>query len=496
MLLSDDEVAGVPKSMNQELLQYLFTLRGMTPHPVYLVGGAVRDLLLGLPDIKDIDLLIPSGSEAVARRFAERISGSFFVLDEERRISRVVKNDDDTFLQFDFADLIGPDLEADLGRRDFTINAMALELGRFLETRNTDGVIDLFGGREDIRDKQIRITRQGVLDEDPLRMLRAVRFSAALDFRIEDGTREQIRSLTALMTSPAPERIRDELFLILSQRGAGDALLLMDSLGLLQKLFPEVEALQGFAPGMYHAYDVKTHSLKAVAHVDSVLDDLPGLVPTQVDRVREHLEEELEHLVPRKAALRFACLLHDIAKPETFSQGADGRIHFYGHDSAGADKAGQICARFRLSRETTALVTSVIKHHMRLFNLATPGGPSRNSLYRYCRDLKTGVPESLLLSQADARATFDIMPKERFLDTQKPMAVVMDYYYEKFLKVEAKPLITGDDLIEKGLKPGPRFRELLDEVKERQAVGMLKDRRDALDFLATLDSEAKREKKA
>jgi poly(A) polymerase len=480
--------------MNQALLQYLFTLREMTQHPVYLVGGAVRDLLLELPDIRDIDLLIPSGSETVARAFAERITGSFFVLDEERKISRVVKGGDDTPLQFDFADLIGADLETDLGRRDFTINAMALELGPFLGSRDLDGVIDLFGGREDIRNRQIRMTRQGVLDEDPLRMLRAVRFSATLGFTIEDGTREQIRSRASLMTGPAPERIRDELFLILSERGAGDALMAMDSLGLLTVLFPEVEALQGFAPGMYHAYDVKTHSLKAVAHVDGVLDDLAGIVPAHVHLVREHLDQELEHLVPRKAALRFACLLHDIAKPETFSRGDDGRIHFYGHDSLGADKAGEICARLRLSRETTALVTSVIKHHMRLFNLASPGGPSRNSLYRYCRDLRTGVPESLLLSQADARATYDIMPKERFLDTQRPMAVVMEYYYEKFLKVESKPLVSGHDLIERGMKPGPRFREILDEMKERQAAGLLKERREALDLLDRLDSEPKQER--
>ena len=212
--------------------------------------------------------------------------------------------------------------------------------------------------------------------------------------------------------------------------------------------------------------------------------------------VREHLDEELEHLIPRRAALRFACLLHDISKPETFVRGDDDRIHFYGHDSLGAVKAGQICERFRLSRETQSLVTSVIKQHMRLFNLAAPGGPSKNSLYRYCRDLGKGVPESLVLSQADARATYAVMPRERFLDTEGAMAAVTDYYYDKFLKTEAKPLVTGHDLIERGFKPGPRFREILDDVKERQAAGLLKDRRDALDYLDSLKSSADRNEKA
>lgn len=120
---------------------------------------------------------------------------------------------------------------------------------------------------------------------------------------------------------------------------------------------------------------------------------------------------------------------------------------------------------------------------MRLFNLAAPGGPSRNALYRYCRDMGSALPEGLLLAQADARATYEVMPKEKFTDTEKPMAVVLDYYYKKFLKVEASPLVTGQDLISLGLKPGPRFQEILDEIKERQAEGTLKDRREALEYI-------------
>jgi hypothetical protein len=107
-------------------------------------------------------------------------------------------------------------------------------------------------------------------------------------------------------------------------------------------------------------------------------------------------------------------------------------------------------------------------------------------MHRYCRDLKDALPESLVLAQADARATFDIMPKEKFTDTEKPMAAVLEYYYEKFLKAEERPLVTGNDLIDRGLKPGPRFREILDEIKERQAAGVLKDRQEALEFIDNL----------
>ena len=468
--------------MNTAALTYLPQLLSLTSDSIYLVGGSVRDLLITDQLFKDIDLMMPSGSETVARSFADAINGSFFFLDEDRRITRVIKRTDEASLQFDFTNFEGPDLAADLGRRDFTMNAMALDLREFVRTGSLDSIVDLFNGRGDIQSRLIRITKPEVLEEDPLRSLRAVRFATTLGFVIEEGTAGHIRSRAALINRSSPERIRDEFFQILSQRGASAYLALLDSLGLLPQLLPELEVLRGFAPGRYHVYDVRTHSLKATEQVDSVMDDLPKIAPDYADRVLEHLDEPLEQLVPRKAALRFACLLHDIAKPETFTE-ENGRIHFYHHDGIGAAKAKETCKRFRLSRDTEALVTGVIRQHMRLFNLSAPGGPSKNALYRYCRDMRDGLPESLILAQADARATFDIMPKELFTDTERPMAAVLAYYYDKFLKAEAKPLVTGRDLIARGFAPGPRFREILDEIREQQAAGTLQDRSEALDHL-------------
>ena len=473
--------------MNTAALIYLSPLLSLTAETIYLVGGSVRDLLITDQLFKDIDLMMASGSETVARSFADKIDGSFFFLDEDRRITRVIKKADDATLQFDFTNFEGADLAADLGRRDFTMNAMALDLRQFIGRGSLDNIVDLFNGKEDVLNKVIRTTKPEVLDEDPLRSLRAVRFAATLGFTIEAGTAEQIKSRASLIKRSSPERVRDEFFQILSQPGAAAYLSLLDSLGLLAQLLPELEALKGFAPGRYHVYDVRTHSIKAAEQVDSVLEDLPKIAPDYADRVLTHLDEPLEQLVPRKAALRFACLLHDIAKPETFTQ-ENERIHFYYHDSIGAEKAKETCRRFRLSRDTEALVTGVIKQHMRLFNLSAPGGPSKNAMYRYCRDMQEGLPESLILAQADARATLDIMPKELYTDTERPMATVLAYYYEKFLKAEAKPLVTGKDLIARGFKPGPRFREILEDIRERQAAGTLQDRSDALEQLKKIIS--------
>ena len=471
--------------MNTAALTYLSQLLSLTADTIYLVGGSVRDLLITNQLFKDVDLMMPSGSESVARSFAAKINGSFFFLDEDRRITRVVKHTNADILQFDFTNFEGPDLNADLARRDFTMNAMALDLRDFIAEKSLKGLIDLFHGQEDVEKRLIRLTTPEALDEDPLRLLRAVRFAATLEFLIDDATAGQIRQRSKLITRPSPERLRDELFLILSERNAEKHLMLMDSLGLLSPLFPELEPLRSFAPGRYHVHDVLTHSIKTAGYVDNVLDDLPDLSPDHGNTVLAHLEERLEHLVPRKAALRFACLIHDNAKPETFSN-VDGHVRFHGHDNLGAEKALSLCRRFRLSRDTEKAVTRVIKQHMRLFNLSTPDGPSKHAMYRYCRDLGDTLPESLILAQADARATREIMPKEKYTDTTNPMAAVLDYYYTKFLKSEAKPLVTGQDLIDRGLKPGPKFREILEEIKERQAEGTLKDRQEALEYLEGL----------
>ncbi|HXY55430.1 MAG TPA: HD domain-containing protein [Nitrospirota bacterium] len=471
--------------MNPPTLTYLSQLISLSYNTIYLVGGSVRDLLLGEPGIKDIDLLMTSGSEAVARSFADKIDGSFFFLDQERKITRVVKHADGGPLQFDFTNFDGADLEADLARRDFTINAMALDLREFVNNQSLEKVIDPFHGKDDIKNRLIRVVKAEALDEDPLRLLRAVRFAATLRFTIDHATAEYIRHRSKLITVPSPERQRDELFLLLSERDAKKHLQLMDSLGLLSPLLPELDPLRGFFPGKYHAHDVLSHSIRTAGYIDSVLDDLPKISPDHAARLLGHLEESIELLVPRKAALRFACLLHDMAKPETYTT-TDGHVRFHGHDNLGAEKAALVCRRFRLSRDSEKAVTKVVKQHMRLFNLSAAGGPSKNAMYRYCRDLGDVLPESLILAQADARATYEIMPKEKFTDTGETMAAVLDYYYEKFLKTESGPLVTGQDLIELGFKPGPHFREILEDVKERQAEGTLKDRREALSYIKTL----------
>ncbi len=464
----------------------LARLAAIAPHPVYLVGGPVRDLLCGAPALRDIDLLMPAGSEDAARAFADAVGGSFFFLDEDRRITRVVKQEGSETLQFDFTNFEGPDLEADLRRRDFTMNAMALDLGAYLATGSLAGTIDPLGGREDLERRVIRTADPKVLDDDPLRLLRAVRFSATLGFAIEPRTQEEIRRRAGAAARPSPERVREELFLVLSAPASGGHLRLLESLGLLQVLLPELDPLRDFAPGKHHVYDILTHSLRTAELLDQALSDLGGIAPARIDAVREHLAERHEQGITRFAALRFACLLHDVAKAGTFSRDAQGKVHFYGHDQLGAEAVKETCGRFRLSRQTAAAVERLVRHHMRPLGLTSPNGPSRRALYRYCRDLRDTLPESILLSLADGAATYEAMPGGDFTDTRRTAAVIIEYYYGRFLRTEARPFVTGRDLIALGMRPGPVFRNILDDLREKQADGELKDRDEALRYLRTV----------
>jgi tRNA nucleotidyltransferase/poly(A) polymerase len=460
----------------------LARLSALTREQLYLVGGSLRDLLAGCSMIRDFDLLTPAGAETLARRFAKDVGGSFFFLDEERGIARVVLLLDNAEVRFDFANFEGESLEADLARRDFTVNAMAIDVREFIATGALDGLIDPYGGRADVRMRSIRTSNPKVFDEDPLRLLRAVRFAATLGFTIDQRTSDEIRSRSALATLPAPERCRDELFLILSVPKADRNLELMDSLGLLQVLLPELAPLRDFAPGKHHHYDILTHSFRTAGYTDFVLEELGSMIPDRADDIREHLGHTLEHGIMRSTALRFACLLHDIAKAETYFRDESGEVHFYGHDQAGADAVKGICARFRLSRTTTGTVERLVRHHMRPLALATSRGPSNRALYRYCRDLQDAVPESIVLALADARATAEVMP-EGFTDTRKTAQTILEYYYGKYLRTEDHPLVTGKDLIALGMKPGPVFRGILDDVKEKQAAGAFKSRDEALRYV-------------
>ncbi|MBI5043925.1 MAG: CCA tRNA nucleotidyltransferase [Nitrospirae bacterium] len=294
---------------------------GMNRSGSYLVGGSVRDILLRRP-LRDIDISVPSDSLEIAKRFADKIKGSFFVMSEEEGVARVVKKEGRKALQFDFARFKGKDILEDLSNRDFTINAMAINISKFRISDfgfriSSIEIIDPYNGRKDLNDKIIRVIKPDALKDDPLRMLRAIRLASDLELKIEDKTIEYIKGLAPSLGSVSSERVRDELFRIFKSNRSHYYISLLDEYRLLDVIIPEIREMKGLKQGSYHVYELWTHSLKTVEYLEDVIKNIKLYLPEYTDRIKRHLRLEIEQGIDRLSLLKFAALLHDTGKPST-----------------------------------------------------------------------------------------------------------------------------------------------------------------------------------
>ncbi len=466
----------------------------------YLVGGSVRDALIGR-DTRDVDIAISADARAVSQGLAEKLGGHFFPLDEERGVVRIVvrqahhervrqAHHERSPMYIDLSEMHGG-IAADLARRDFTIDALALPLAD-AAAGDWSGLLDPFGGVNDLRDRVIRQTASAVFAEDPARLLRAARLAARLGFTIDAQTRRQIRQDARLVASIAPERVRDELLLTLEQTGVTETLRGMDELGLLCEVIPELSDARGVTQPREHYWDVFNHLVETAGQVERLLEAQPGCGDYVVDMLpgfasmEQHFAEEVTDDHSRLTLLKLAGLLHDISKPATRTVEPSGRIRFLGHDSEGAVAAGRIMRRLRFSRRGVKLMKHMVDNHLRPRQMSQKGElPSRRAIYRYYRDLGDAAIDTLYLNAADYLAARGPML------TQEEWAAhcaLMDYILNQGAETSAPQslpkLITGKDIIEEfSVEPGPRIGELLDAVREAQASGEISTREEALEMV-------------
>ena len=463
----------------------------------YLVGGIVRDALLGRRTA-DIDIAVAADALDVAAKAATALNGHYVLLDEQNRVGRVVLDE----WELDFSTFEGT-IEQDLARRDFTVNAMAINLHHLLEEAADAQLIDPFNGRDDLRRGVIRAVKEDIFTADPARLLRAVRHAAELDFKIEKSTETLIQRDANLIAKVAGERIREELLRILAVSDSGRSLSTLDKLGLLTTIFPELAAAKGVEQPVEHFWDVFEHSLKTVAAVDFLLrrgsweyhgKEALDTVPWTPD-MEEHFAEEVSHGSTRRSLLKLAGLLHDIAKPQTKTTEAGGRVRFLGHPLDGAAVAAVMLSRLRFSTREIKLVEAVIEQHMRPTQMSQEGLPTPRAIYRFFRDTGDAGIDILFLSLADHLAargpTLDIRHWRQH-------AGMIEYVVNQRLEREGvklpPKLVDGNDLIEKfGLEPGSGIGDLLEAVHEAQAVGEIKNREEALDYVRRIIEKTKRE---
>jgi poly(A) polymerase len=467
----------------------------------WLVGGAVRDRLLGRATM-DLDVVV-DGDPADAARAIARAAGraACFALSEEFGAWRVTARD--CSWQVDVEPLRGGSLQADLALRDFTVNAIAEPLAGGER-------IDPLGGLQDLAARRLRMAAPSAFAEDPLRVLRLARVAVELDLEPEPDTLRQAGEHAEGLAGCSPERVFVELRRILGAPRALRGLELIGELGATAVALPELEALRGVEQSRFHHTDVYGHTLevlaRAIALQESVADvdadadpgassetgtDAPREDDQQVRAViGEHraevaalLAEPLADGLTRGEALRWGALLHDAAKPLTREvRPADGRVTFIGHDERGAALAREVLGRLRSSERLRAHVAALVRHHLRLgFLVHEPQPLSRRTVFGYLRACSPVEVDVTLLSIADRLATRGDRARES-IDAHLRVARAMLADALRWRSGGPPPaLLRGDELArELGISTGPRVGELLETLAEAQFSGEVTTREQAL----------------
>ncbi len=466
--------------------------------PIYLVGGAVRDAVLGRVS-HDLDFVLRQKAIKAAFDVANALKVPAYVLDQERDTGRVVLAEANTTL--DFARFRGVDLDADLRDRDFTINAMALPA----TARQFDSIIDPCGGLNDLALRQIRQTNPHAVSSDPVRALRAIRLALTLDFTLTDETTDAVASAAAQLGDVSSERVRDELVKLLRSRAPHTAVAEMNRLGLLAVTLPDVAALAGTPQSAAHHPSALDHTISALGwllQIENALQPVTELDGSFLLKARNalapfaaqldaYMEREIDGGIDGRTLLRFAALLHDVGKLRTQVEDAEGHIQFPGHEKVGAAMAAQQMRDLCFSKQAVVGISRVVSNHLRPLLIAkehfsaegTHVPISRRTIYRYFRDSKSAGLDIGLLSLAYYLSTHDgpgeLHRWEYLVDL---VAELFRHYFNHHSQTIApQPLFNGRELMELlDLKPGPRVGAILSFVEEGQAAGEINSVEEAI----------------
>jgi poly(A) polymerase len=461
----------------------------------YIVGGFVRDVLLGRVT-GDIDIALSGDALTIADKIARGLGAKCVPLDTENGVARVIPPD--KRWEIDFTTLNG-DIGNDLARRDFTIDALAVSLDDVSEKMDTGSIIDPFNGMNDLQRKMVRAVGDNIFRSDPVRLLRAVRLSAELGFEIDSQTEELIRRDSKLVFQVAGERVREELLRLLAVPGTGRRLSYMDRLGLLTALVPELLPARGTDQPHIHYWDVLDHSIETVASLEFILRQFPSeyagrevlaVVPWSGE-LEQHFDSKIGYGSTRLTLLKLAALLHDIAKPQTRTIDKDGRARFLGHPLEGAAESASIMERLRFSNRETKLVECCIKYHMRPTQMSNRGLPTRRAVYRFFRDTGEAGIDILFLCLADHLATRGpLLDLDEWQYHSRMTEYVLNARNAEEGLTGPPRLLDGNDIMEAfGLLPGPQIGGLLEALHEAQAAGEVTGREQALKFIGCLLTE-------
>jgi poly(A) polymerase len=460
---------------------------------IWLVGGIPRDQLLGRVS-RDFDFVVAGEARALARRFADQLGAAYYALDRERDIGRVIlTGGEKDRITFDFARLRGTTIEDDLRDRDFTINAIAVRLSAPYTW------IDPLGGARDVKEKVVKACSSHSLADDPVRALRAIRFALSFGFQIADETREGIVRVKGTLGSVSFERIRDELMQICRMPHPGKAFRLLDYMGILDSLFPELGAIREIDFPAAEDINALEHTLAVVDRLGDLLTVLDPVhdpqaagnllwaeVALRLGRFRnplaDHLARYLSQANQARQILFFAAICHTAG----LSGGVNSETpYLVGNTEAvnSARIAGAIGRRMRLSNAGVDLVERIVRHQGTFEGLGFEQLPSPRAIYRFFRTTHGAGVEVIMLALASfigARAAR--LSQDRWAQRVELARALLEAFFENRRRVVDPPqLIDGDDIMRVlHLEPGPVVGELLEVVREAQAAAEVATRSEAL----------------
>lgn len=445
----------------------------------YLVGGMVRNLVLGVPAPPDYDFVIEADPEAFSRRVSGLMKGSSFPLDEENGVWRVVAKKKYKTVTIDFSVLKeGMMITDDLAKRDFSINAMAVPLD------DLGSILDPMGGIKDAGDRLIRAASENVFTSDPLRSLRAFRLSGQYGLGIEKATLALILESAPLLASVAAERIREELVMVFASDAPSVIIRGLYQAGLMQIIMPET--------AIWHdvkGYDLLSHALKTVSEAEKILRSVDECGFPFHEKLRGHFSRSVG-TVKRPVFFKMTAFLHDTGKPVVITV-EEGRPRFIGHDFEGSRIIKDAMMRLRFSKKFSTELSLMVRNHHRVFILAGLGertGRTKGHFFRAAGD-SLGV-DLLLLALADARATRGGEDPELFNIVKE----MLEFYYSVYTLKKPKPLLTGDEVMRIfKVSQGPVVGRILKKLSEGLEAGVIRDKKGAVafvrDWLSTTDKK-------
>lgn len=462
---------------------------------IFLVGGWIRDSLAERSS-HDYDFVLKQHPIQAAKTVADHFGGDFYILDRERQTARALfLTAEGKKVMVDCSLLQGGSIAADISQRDFTINAIALNL----EKPHT--LIDPLGGIEDLSAKRLTPCSGQSMTLDPVRAIRAVRFAQSFELTISPETRQQIKSGSSRLSQISSERIRDEVFEIFSLFRFRGSLHLMDELNILPEVFPEIPPLKEVFPGEPHVHNVFNHAVRVAEIMAGLIHAAMGQERSLTNKFLNEAQAVLERynpgvgeyfqreLTPNRniAALSLlSALYHDSAKSIIQPVIKNNRNTYPGHAELGAQMASGRAKGLALSRVEEEFIQRLIAHHMK--KEFTPVDDKANQnlfLYRFFRDAKESGVAGCILHLGDVLATYEhTLSGQRWQKALNSVEIILDAWFNRRdVVVEPARLINGDDLIAHlDIQPGKKLGELLEMVREHQVSGSITNREEALEF--------------